>query len=278
MQTIQQNLQWGTETLKTLPDARHEAMILLAAVLHCDKAYLMTWPEKMLESAQQKAYEALITRRQAGEPVAYILGKKAFWDWDVIVTPDTLIPRPETELLIEQVLAVLPQTACNVVDIGTGSGIIACTLAKERPLWQILATDCSQAALSVAQENAQNLQCTNVTLQKSDWCDDLKLNNYDAIISNPPYIPENDPHPQQGDCRFEPASALIGGKTGLEAFQHLIPQAKQHLKPGGWIFFEHGFDQSSALQNILKNHGYTDIKTVSDLAGKPRVTLGQMRK
>lgn len=278
MKSLAELRQWGYEALSRNADSRVDADVLLCFALQCDKAYLMTWPEKMLPSVEQKHYESLIKRRQQGEPVAYIIGKKAFWDWEVLVTPETLIPRPETELLIEQTLSLLPITTCQIADIGTGSGVIACTLAKIRPNWQIVGIDSSAEALSVAGQNVHHQKLNNVQLQRGYYCDALKAHFYDAIISNPPYIPESDPHLAQGDLRFEPQSALVPGKTGLEAYEAMVPAGKKCLKDGGWLLFEHGFDQDQALADLLKYHGYSDIQTIEDLAGQPRVTVGKLKK
>lgn len=276
MKSIAELLQWGIQQLPGNNDAALEASILLAFVMGCSRVTLMTWPEKFPDPpSKQSEYEALIQRRAQGEPIAYLIGKKSFWHWDFMVTPDTLIPRPETELLIEQVLAHLPPNeALQVVDVGTGSGIIACTLAKERPHWQVLGMDLSQEALAIARLNGTQLQIPNVQWQRAHWCEGLPLHSQDALVSNPPYIAQHDPHLTQGDLRFEPNSALVAGPSGLEAYEALIPLAKTVLKPGGLIALEHGYDQALAIQGLLKTHGFTRIESFLDLAQHPRVTLG----
>ncbi|NQD36950.1 peptide chain release factor N(5)-glutamine methyltransferase [Permianibacter sp. IMCC34836] len=255
--------------------ARRDAEVLLCHVLGESLTYLRTWPERDLSSEQQQAYDALIRKRQLGEPVAYLTGEREFWSLPFLVTSDTLIPRPETELLVEKTLAVLPAGAAQqVLDLGTGSGVIALSLAKERPHWQLTATDASFAALRIAEKNARRLKLNNVHFEYGSWFAPVAGRRYHAIISNPPYVADRDPHLAQGDVRFEPSSALVSGSDGLDDIRSIVTGAPAHLEPGGWLLLEHGYDQGEAVAALLRAAGFAEVRTLPDLAGQPRVTLG----
>lgn len=262
--------------------ARRDAEVLLCHVLNESLSYLRTWPERELSSEQQGAFDALVRARQGGEPVAYLTGEREFWSLPFLVTSDTLIPRPETELLVEQTLQLLPaETLPNeptqtVLDLGTGSGVIALALAKERPHWQLTATDASFAALRIAEKNARRLKLDNVQFVYGSWYAPLAGQRYHAIISNPPYIADRDPHLSQGDVRFEPSTALVSGNDGLDDIRAIVAGAPAHLHHGGWLLLEHGYDQGDAVATLLLKHHFVSVSTLTDLAGQPRVTLGQM--
>ncbi|VAX14678.1 Peptide chain release factor N(5)-glutamine methyltransferase [hydrothermal vent metagenome] len=260
-------------------NARLEAELLLTSVLKKNRTWLRTWPDKILSPAQQQAFEKLILRRQNGEPIAYILGQRDFWTLTLTVTSDTLIPRPETELLLEQALARIPvQASWTILDLGTGSGAIAIALAKERPCCHVIGTDRSLAALRIARQNAHSNDVSNIHFLTSNWLTSF-AGNFQAhmILSNPPYIKVQDPHLSIGDLRFEPPSALAAGREGLDDLQQIIREAKKHLKPEGWLLLEHGYQQQAALAALLAQQGYQSIDCYRDYADQPRLSLGQWR-
>lgn len=252
---------------------RLDAELLLAMVLKVSRGYCYTHPEQALTAEQQLHYQELIQRRLGGEPIAYIIGKQAFWNHDFIVTPATIIPRPETELLVQLLLAELPtESELQIADLGTGSGAIALTLAKERPHWHLTATDFCEEALAVAKLNAQKLQVNNVQFSQGSWCLALPQQTYHAIVANPPYIAADDPHLTWGDVRFEPQTALVSGPDGLSAMREIITNAGDYLHNGGHLLLEHGFDQGQAVRDLLQSCGFTRVQTERDLAGHERVT------
>jgi len=255
--------------------ARIEAQILLQAVLRVSRAWLITHPEMHLDDGQQARYSALLERRASGEPVAYILGEREFYGLNFKVTPATLIPRPETELLVERALDRIPQQgACRVLDLGTGSGAIALSIAHARPDAEVVAVDASSDALAVARENVQLLKLDNVRLLQSDWFSRLQGERFDLIVSNPPYVAEGDAHLAQGDLRFEPRTALASGGDGLEDIRCIINQAKDHLNPGGSLVFEHGYDQAERVRALLQQAGFEEVFSERDLAGIERISGG----
>jgi len=257
-----------------------DANLLLQAALDVNRAYLAAHHKQILSFRQAAAYEKLIQRRRAGEPTAYILGEREFYGLNFKITPVVLIPRPETELLVEQALERMPQDqSCKVLELGTGSGNIALAVAHHRPLANVTAVDCSEAALSVARQNAENLLGADyraVMFKNSDWYDALGGETYDVIISNPPYVAANDAHLRQGDVRFEPRQALNGGAGGLECIRQIIQGAPSHLCPGGWLLLEHGYDQAHACLELLAQSGFTRLFCANDLAGIPRVSGGRI--
>lgn len=259
-------------------EGRHEAELLLLHVLRRERSWLFAHANDTVAQADADAFAALLARRVAGEPVAYLIGNRGFWTLDLTVTPATLIPRPETELLVELALARLPlDVPQTVADLGTGSGAIALALASERPLAQVIATDFSAAALAVASANAVRNAVRNVSFRQGSWFAPLAGMRLDLIASNPPYIASDDPHLQQGDLRFEPATALAAGPDGLDDIRRIIDGATAHLRPGGWLLLEHGWDQSAAVQQLLSAAGFSDIQSKADLAGIARCTGGSMK-
>jgi release factor glutamine methyltransferase len=256
---------------------REDAEPLLAHALGRDRAWLFAHADDVLAIDQVQAVRALVGRRQAGEPVAYITGHRGFWTLDLAVGPDTLIPRPETELLVELALARLdPQEPARVADLGTGSGAIALAIARERPLAAVVATDVAKATLAVAVGNAQRAGLGNVWFRRGHWCQALGRDRFDLIASNPPYIAEGDPHLAQGDLRHEPARALASGADGLDAIREIVADAPRHLVPGGWLLLEHGWDQGAAVRALLEQAGFGAVGTEADLEGRDRVSLGRM--
>jgi len=274
--TIQQALATAVQQLTEQPDtARLDAELLLAHVLQKTRTWLHTWPEQPLSVQQLADFQQLVSRRVEGEPIAHLVGRQDFWSLTLQVSADTLIPRPETERLVELALArIPPQAPWRIADLGTGTGAIALALAKERPQGLIIATDRSAATLTVARDNARTNQLANIQFRQGDWFEALQdETGFELIVSNPPYIKETDPH--QGDVRFEPARALKAGPAGLDALQHIIQAALAHLKPGGWLLLEHGYDQGDAVLQLLKQAGYEQVTDYRDLAGQPRVAEGR---
>ncbi len=250
-----------------------DAEILLCHILKKPRTYLLAWPESHLTAEQNQQFQALLARRLKGEPIAYILGEKEFWSLSLEVTPDTLIPRPDTELLVELVLQTLSVTTQTIADLGTGSGAIALAIAKERSDWQVIATDKYPATLAIAERNAKKLALHNIHFYAGDWCDALGEMQCNAIVSNPPYIAADDRH--LADLSFEPQHALIAGENGLRDLHEIIDQAQKHLVKGGWLFLEHGFDQAFFVEKHMQQVGYKNIHTHRDLSGHSRVTMGQ---
>jgi release factor glutamine methyltransferase len=260
--------------------ARLDTEILLAHALDKNRTYLYTWPEKLLSIEQQQNFDLLMQRRLTGEPIAYIVGEKEFWSLALWVNESTLIPRSDTEVIVETALSLFaddePKTKRSVVDLGTGTGAIALALASEKPDWDIIAADNSVAACELANSNKQRHQLDNVTVLCSDWLAAIDLCDVDMIVSNPPYIQENDPHLSQGDVRFEPHSALTARNNGLADIETIVQQAGQVLRSSGWLLIEHGYQQSEAVIEILQDHEYALCRTVNDMAGQPRMTMGQL--
>ncbi len=259
-------------------EGRHEAEQLLAHALGRDRAWLFAHAIDELEAGQVAAFEALLARRIAGEPVAYLTGRRSFWTLELEVNADTLIPRPETELLVELALARLPDAEkINVADLGTGSGAIALSLAQERPRAWVIATDASAGALAVAKRNALSHGIGNVEFRQGSWFAPLSGERFDLIASNPPYIAVDDPHLQQGDLRFEPATALSSGSDGLEDIRDIVAHAGEHLVAGGWLLLEHGLEQGAAIRGLLEIAEFVEVETAQDLEMRNRVTLGRKR-
>lgn len=254
--------------------ARLDAEILLSRVLRKSRAELFTYPETALTKEQREKIMELVKRRLMGEPIAYIVGKKEFWSMNLRVTPDVLIPRPETEMLVEHALNVLPKSEkIRIADLGTGSGAIALALAWERPRWQIDATDNSPIALKVAKANARHYKMKNINFHCGEWCKALPQAVYHAILGNPPYIPEGDKHLRQ--LKHEPRGSLSGGPDGLSAMKVIIKEAQIYLRTGGWLLLEHGFDQFENMCVLMKDVGYQEVKDYKDLSGLPRMIVGK---
>jgi len=253
-----------------------DAEVLLCHSLQKNRSYLRTWPEKKLSSEQIVQYESLLTQRLQGTPIAYITGHREFWSHDFLVTPDVLIPRPDTETLIECCLQfIAPEKEAKLIDLGTGSGIIAITLSLEFPALTISASDYSAAALKIARQNAINHHVAQINFIQSHWFEQIMPQHFDFIISNPPYIHQADIHLTQGDVRFEPKSALIAANKGLQDIITISEQSRSYLKKGGYLIFEHGYDQKQSVYNILSQYNYQNIHCVHDLSGHARVTYAQ---
>ena len=255
-----------------------EPEVLLAHVLGRPRGWLYAHGDEELGPAQAAAFAGLVARRQAGEPVAYLTGRQGFRDLELAVTRDTLIPRPETELLVDIALARLPpDRPVRVADLGTGSGAIALAIARARPRARVLATDASPAALEVARANARELGADNVAFAAGHWWDAVGGGTFDLVASNPPYVAEGDPHLSRGDLRREPRTALVSGCDGLDAIREIAADATRHLLPGGWLMLEHGWDQGAAVRALLRDTGLQDVATAPDLEGRERVTSGCLR-
>lgn len=254
-----------------------EANILLGHALKKSRAYLLAHPEVDLDDASLASFTALLNRRLTGEPIAYVLGQREFYGFEFKVSPDVLIPRPETELLVELALAHIPSDQPKrVLDLGTGSGAIALTLAKLRPQTFVTAVDASPQALAIARQNAAQLEVSNIGFIQSDWFSALDPDShFDVIVSNPPYVAENDPHLQQGDVRFEPIQALQSGADGLQDIRRIAQEAPRFLPVNGHLLFEHGYNQKNECAALLRTLGYSDIKCHPDLGGQDRVTSGK---
>lgn len=262
--------------LPDLPSARLDAELLLAAALGKPRSFLRTWPERVVDREVRERFEGWLARRRAGEPVAYILGRQGFWSLDLEVAPHTLIPRPDTELLVETALQLLPASPARVLDLGTGTGAIALALACERLSWQVSGVDRIPEAVALAERNRERLRLANVGFRQSHWFSALEGERFALIVGNPPYIPGSDPHLQQGDVRFEPKSALVAGHDGLDDIRLIVAQAPRFLEPGGWLLLEHGYDQAAAVRDLLLGNGFSEVESRRDLGGHERISLGRL--
>lgn len=253
-----------------------DAELLLAHALGCERTWLYAHRTDAVPCAAGAAFASLLARREAGEPVAHLVGRRGFWTLDLAVTADTLIPRPETERLVELALERIPaETRAHVADLGTGSGAIALALASERPRSRIVAVDRSEPALAVARTNATAAGIANVEFRRGDWFEPLHGERFDVIVSNPPYIADGDPHLEHGDLRYEPMIALASGHDGLDAIREIVIHARPHLADGGLLLLEHGWTQGAAVRALLSTEGFTDVVTERDLEDRDRVTLGR---
>lgn len=272
--TLGNLLMWAENQLAQVSDtANLDARVLIQHVTNRSHAELLTHADDDLSEKETKAIHNIIARRCQGTPIAYLTGEREFWSMDFRVTPATLIPRPETELLVEQSLSHIKQNqGTTVADIGTGCGVIACAIAKERPDINIIAIDISQEALEVAQFNSEQLGLQNIEYHSGELLSPLEDGCCEVIVSNPPYVRENDPHLNAGDVAFEPRSALISGPDGLDAIRVIATEAKHKLKRQGWLLVEHGYDQAGKVRAIMARAGFDSIKTYRDLAGLERVT------
>lgn len=258
-------------------EAALEAQLLLQHVLNVNRAWLIAHENEVLSSEAFIQFQQLIARRKNGEPVAYILGYREFFGLKLKVSPDTLIPRPDTETLVEAALEKISKNqSSNVLDLGTGTGAIALAIAKNRPKSLVTAVDFSENALNVTRENAENLNIQNITFLQSDWFSALENQRFDVIVSNPPYIEENDAHVSQGDLRFEPKSALTSGTDGLDDIRKIIYESVSFLNPQGWLMLEHGYNQAEKVRGLMANHGFIEIATIKDFGGNDRVTMGRI--
>lgn len=264
-----------SKKLEEISDSpRLDTEIFLCHVLEKPSSYLMTWPEKELTPTQVQRFTGYLKRRQQGEPVAYILGTQAFWTLELEVSVDTLIPRADTEVLVETALNLFPEnTPLRIADLGTGTGAIALALASERSAWEVWGCDRIIAAVDLAKRNQARLDLPDVHFVQGSWLAPLS-GRFDMIVSNPPYIDQDDEHLQQGDVRFEPMSALVAAEEGLSDIIHIIKTAPDYLREGGWLLFEHGYQQAVAVRKLFCDSGYEQVKTYQDYAGNDRVTVG----
>jgi len=273
--TIKEALTQAANTLVDSDSSLLDGEVLLAHVLNKARSYFRAWPDKLLPAKDLLTFQQLIEQRRTGQPIAYLIGEREFWSRSFFVSPDVLIPRPDTELLIDitQLKFSADQTF-SILDLGTGSGAIAITLALEFKNAVVTAIDASNKALAIAKKNAQQHGARNINFILSDWFQQVPNSRFDLIISNPPYISQNDPHLLEGDVRFEPSSALIAQHEGLQDFEHIISKAQPFLNPKGIILFEHGFQQGAAVKNLLKSSGFTLTQHFRDIQDHVRATLG----
>ncbi|WP_411358734.1 peptide chain release factor N(5)-glutamine methyltransferase [Pseudidiomarina salilacus] len=253
---------------------RLDAEVLLAHVLQQTRSYLHTWPERELSQTQVAAYDQLIAARAKGQPVAHLLGEREFWSLPLQVNASTLIPRPDTEVLVETCLHLAIAAQASVLDLGTGTGAIALALKSERPQWHVSAVDSAAGAVALARLNAEHL-ALEVQIAQSDWFAQLSQQRFDLIVSNPPYIAADDPHLQQGDVRFEPLSALVAAATGFADLQRIIDQAPNYLNKGGWLVLEHGWQQAERCREMFIERGFHAVESRRDYANLDRITLGR---
>jgi release factor glutamine methyltransferase len=272
---ISQLLQSAVQLNHLSDTSRLDCELLLCYLLDVDRTYLKTWPDRELSETIEEQFQQLLQRRIIGEPVAYLIGTQGFWTLDLKVSADTLIPRPETELLVEAALELeLPQQA-KVLDLGTGTGAIALALATEQSRWQVSAVDLMPGAVQLAKENCQRCQLENVEIFQSHWFADIAPQSFDLIVSNPPYIETDDAHLTQGDVRFEPASALVSGPQGLDDLRLLVAQSVNYLVDCGWLIVEHGYQQGPAVRDLFEQAGFALVETRVDLNNLERITLGR---
>ena len=274
---IDQALAWATHQLEGGESPSVDAKVLLANILDKSQTYLFTWPDKTLDAAQKAQFETAISRRKLGEPVAYITGRRDFWTLSLFTSPHTLIPRPDTEILVEQVLSWANQhqhNALSICDLGTGTGAIALALASELPNALVTGVDFQEGAVELASRNAKANGISNARFVQSDWFSALEGRTFDIIVSNPPYIEESSPYLNEGDVRFEPKTALTSGEGGLKDIKFITRNAPQYLNKNGLLAFEHGFDQGRAVKAQLENNGFVGVQTVKDYGNHDRVTLG----
>lgn len=275
---IDNALVWAAAQLEGGESPSVDAKVMLANILDKSQTYLFTWPDKMLNATEKAEFENAVAKRKRGEPVAYIIGKRDFWTLSLFTSPDTLIPRPDTEVLVEHVLNWAnenPSNALSICDLGTGTGAIALALASEIPEASVTGVDFQQGAVNLATRNAEANGITNAQFMQSDWFSALTGQTFDMIVSNPPYIEETSPYLNEGDVRFEPKTALTSGCDGLDDIKHIINNAPQFLNKGALLAFEHGFDQGTVVNTLLADAGFVDVKTIKDYGDNDRVTLGQ---
>ncbi len=273
--SIGDNLARAVELELVSDSSRLDAELLLADCLQCTRTYLYTWPEKIISVIQQQRFNELFARRKNGEPVAHILGQREFWSLSLSVNNSTLIPRPDTECVVELALTLPLPAAARVLDLGTGTGAIALALASEKSVWQFIAVDQSADAVALALHNCAQLQLANVVVLQSNWFAVFDTaERFDLIVSNPPYIDEQDPHLQQGDVRFEPLSALVAGDNGLADIRHIAAQAFHFLNCVGWLVVEHGYQQGAIVRQIFHDNGFAQVRTEQDYGGNDRMTFG----
>ncbi|MEQ5801676.1 peptide chain release factor N(5)-glutamine methyltransferase [Halomonas sp. H10-9-1] len=261
------------------PTARLDAEVLLCHVLGVERTWLYTWGDRQAEEAPARRFQALVARREAGEPVAYLTGEREFWGLALATAPSTLIPRPDTETLVAAALSLAAAPRGRLLDLGSGSGAIALAFASERPGWWVLGLELRPEAVALARHNAARHALANAEFRESDWFSALDAGTiaegFELIVSNPPYIAADDPHLASGDVRFEPRSALVAGDEGLADLRHLVAAARDYLLPGGWLLLEHGFRQAAAVREALVAAGYAEVASRRDLGGHERISLGR---
>jgi len=275
-QTLEQAIAAGANLLAPSSEsAKLDAQVLLLHILQKPRSYLFTWPEHELNAKQQQQFNTFCQRRLNGEPVAHITGQREFWSLSLEVNATTLIPRPDTETLVEQALEVAVPATAKVLDLGTGTGAIALALGSEMPDWQIIAVDRVSDAVALATRNQQRLAINNVHVKQSNWFSELHGEKFNLIVTNPPYIESNDIHLNQGDVRFEPLSALVADDCGMSDIKQIITQSRDYLLSNGYLLIEHGFEQGEAVRHFFEKMAFVNIKTVKDLGNNDRVTLAQ---
>lgn len=274
--TVENAITTGANLLASSSDsAKLDAQVLLLNILQKPRSYLFTWPEKQLTDEQSQAFERACERRLNGEPVSHITGYREFWSLQLEVNPTTLIPRPDTETLVELALSCNVPNDAKVLDLGTGTGAIALALGSEMPTWDIIAVDRIDDAVALAKRNQKRLAINNVCVKQSNWFSALNNKKFDLIVTNPPYIKYNDKHLHQGDVRFEPLSALVADDAGLADIKQIITQSRDYLHSNGYLLIEHGFEQSAAVRHIFNQMAFINVSTVKDLGNNDRVTFGQ---
>lgn len=269
---------WLREAISQLQESespRRDAEILLEFVTGKGRTYILAFGETVITDAQREQLDRLLARRKQGEPIAHLTGVREFWSLPLFVSPATLIPRPDTECLVEQALARLPSGPCRILDLGTGTGAIALALASERPDCEVTAVDRMPEAVALAQRNATHLTINNVHIRQSDWFSALPGQQFTMIVSNPPYIDEQDPHLAQGDVRFEPLTALVARDGGMADIVHIIEQSRTRLEAGGYLLLEHGWQQGAAVRDAFIRAGYQAVETCRDYGDNERITLGR---
>nr|WP_324258489.1 peptide chain release factor N(5)-glutamine methyltransferase [Cellvibrio fontiphilus] len=277
--SVAQCLQLAGELESISDSARLDIELILCHVLQKNRTYLFTWPDKKLSAEQEAIFLQLFNRRKSGEPIAHIIGQREFWSLPLAVNNSTLIPRPDTELLVETLLELFaqdsPQQMRQCLDLGTGSGAIVLAIASEKPHWKLLGVDFSADAVALARHNCEQLGFKQVTIEQSNWFTQIPPQKFDVIVSNPPYIDPQDPHLEQGDVRFEPRSALVAENSGLADIELILQQSWNYLHECAWLLLEHGFDQAQAVRNLFFQQGFVQVETRRDLGGNERITLGR---
>lgn len=277
--SVAQCLQRASELESISDSARLDIELILCHILQKNRTWLFTWPDKTLTAEQENVFNDFFVRRKNGEPVAHIIGQREFWSLPLLVNNSTLIPRPDTELLVELTLELFvqdePETQRHCLDLGTGTGAIVLALASEKPHWQFMGVDQSADAVALAEQNRQHLGFENVHIVQSNWFAQIPSQLFDVVVSNPPYIDPQDPHLEQGDVRFEPRSALIADNQGLADIELIIRESKNYLSTDGWLLLEHGYDQGEAVRKLFAQNGFEQVETRRDLGGNERVSLGR---
>ncbi len=273
--TLAQAQQWGREMLHASPSPVEDVRRILCHCIAQSSSFLLTWPEREMTPEQEQHYVSIIEKRVEGHPVAYLLGTQGFWDLELTVSPDTLIPRSETELLVELAISKVSEQTKHILDLGTGTGAIALAVARECPLVQVMGADFKPSITALAEHNRERNQVSNCQFVTSDWFSAIPHQLFDVIVSNPPYVETSSDYLQQGDLRFEPLSALTSGTDGLEDIKHIITNAKNFLVNGGWLMLEHGFNQRQPIHQLMVDAGYVQVECVKDYAGLDRITIAQ---